>query len=460
MKYPKLTFYKSAKGDIEYFIYRFKNREPDIPIEYYVNNDKHIGTISESQIDSDITLVDFKTTRMDDLKEYPKYIHLSTPFHFIRPNTNLKINMKNNHIASTLKSIKVYFGSTVISKIEYIEYGEVVKTITIADDINYLIKVINPNTILLRKKEFDCDFFTIDVTIKTAQYIDTEAHGLYDPIISIIEANNYISFYQELHNHSNTYYYKSIGRNNNSQITEESKTVACKVAEAPSKIRTILEASEDYYYTENHTWKVVSDTKMPTEEIRVQKSDIASSIIPTIGNHELYINDNLLSSDGIRVIKIPNIWHKEKRKIMFRPKKVFRVKNILKNSTLQTEYTKPIVFDGLIEILIDKMVILKKNVTGMSQSESLKPLEVGKDGAEIIKVFVRQGGIYYKEYFLNEFETNNPDFSTELVSSVTLDSRFPLFSIKDSCIFTNKYNYTVYLYDETGKVSKPITIVV
>ena len=68
---------------------------------------------------------------------------------------------------------------------------------------------------------------------------------------------------------------------------------------------------------------------------------------------------------------------------------------------------------------------------------------------------------YYKDFFLQNNNTNDPDgdVSNQVISAVTLDSKYPLLKVKDDCIYGNKYNYTIYLYDELGKVSEPITVV-
>ena len=57
-------------------------------------------------------------------------------------------------------------------------------------------------------------------------------------------------------------------------------------------------------------------------------------------------------------------------------------------------------------------------------------------------------------------ETNDYDYPEYLISSITLDSRFPLLKINDIGIRGNKYNYTMYLYVEDGNASEPIVKVV
>ena len=139
--------------------------------------------------------------------------------------------------------------------------------------------------------------------------------------------------------------------------------------------------------------------------------------------------------------------------------KIYRVKNVsIFDTDIRSEYSDIIKSEDKIEVLIDKMIILKKNVTGLPEDVAAMPLTLNDTSSTTLKTYIRQGGIYYKEHLTNDYETNS-QVNLSDVSIVTLDSRFPLFSIKDNCIYSNKYNYTIYLFDEIGNISEPISVV-
>lgn len=187
-----------------------------------------------------------------------------------------------------------------------------------------------------------------------------------------------------------------------------------------------------------------------SKDININKDDLYSKVINTIASQEIHSDDSTLITDGIRYVKVPNIWHKDKRELFYRKPRVFRMKNIYK--TISTDYCKPIVFQGKFEILIDKMIIYRKDVTNLSTDEQKKAVDIADENATIFKTYIRQGGKYYNEY-INNIEDN------ETVEIVVLNSRYPLLSIKDYCLYSNKYNYTIYLYDEKGNISDPVVAV-
>jgi hypothetical protein len=301
--------------------------------------------------------------------------------------------------------------------------------------------------------------------------VPSPAHGVYVPSVSTINASDYISFYQEASTRKKTYIYVVIAKDSSGNVSELSNTQVVEVKEREIDMNFVLESSDDFYNNPTPTWKVV-DTKTPADEIRVTVKDknMASSVIDVLHYFDIFCNDDSLRLEGVRNLKVKNIWNTDNRKCMNRPKKVFRAKNKL--GSTESDYCKEIEFTGEVEVLIDKMMILKKDVTLLSAADKVKPIAITDGTADTLKIFVRQGGIYYQDFFLNNFETNKNDeyyrydddynkiiIPDYVVSSITLDSRFPILNIKDHCIYGNKYNYTVYLYDETGSISAPISIV-
>lgn len=483
MKYPLLKVFKSSKGDMEHYIFRTENKDLELTLDQLINHEKPVGLIKEgldATIDKEV-----KNMTMA-LNQYPigyeGWNALTLPFDFNVSNVDYTLDIKNSGNATDINTYRIYLGGTVISKIEIVKNGV---TIPYTDPtwINEKFKVLGSNSILINKTLSNYNTVTFTGFVKVYQFIDTggtlydgecvpsPANGIYVPTISTIEASDYISFYQEVSTRKKAYYYVVIAKDSTGNISELSNTQVAEIIEDPTAMEFILESSDDFYSNPIPTWKVV-DTKNPSEEIRVttKSNNLASSVINVLKYFDIYCNDDDLRLEGIRILKIKNLWNIDNRKLMSRPKKVFRAKN--KMSLTESYYCKNIKFTGTVEVLIDKMMILKKDVTLLDAIDQSTPIAITDVKADTLKVFVRQGGMYYKDFFLNNFETNKNDeyyrydenfekilIPENVVSSITLDSRFPILNIKDGCIYGNKYNYTIYLYDETGAVSKPVSIV-
>lgn len=461
MKHVKLNFYKSSMDNLVYKIFRFKNENKDLTTDYFINTSPDFILDELRSTTTELEINDYNTTIINEVKGYDNFFAISSPFDMVRNDSVITINFKNNPMSDINSRLRITFGTNVISKVEHMVKDIVLKVVTNLAEIEKLVKIYNPSTILLNTVECSSKTCTVDLTVNQLSILDDKSNGIFNPIISILKSKDYFILYQELKHQKNIYYYKSIAYNDTS-ITEISETRAVEITEDAEDIKTIIECS-DNYNTENPTWNEfkVEEKYNPLSEIKIYKNEIASKIIKNIYEHEIYVDDRLLLTNGLRVIKLPNIWHKDRRDIMQRPKKVFRIKNTsIEIPSISSPYSKPIVFDNELEILIDKMVILKRNVTGLPDDVARLPLTLNDIKAEPIKIYVRQGGIYYKDYIIGDYETNNVITYKDLTSSVTLDSRFPIFSIKDNCIYSNKYNYTVYLFDETGNMSEPVSIVV
>lgn len=464
MKHPKLTFCKSSKKNLKYKIFRF-NSPNDFSIDYFINNKENLLLSEKTYYNSKIIeFPNFQMTKTDS--DIDPFILLSTPFEFIKTNTPFHINFKNNILSKNNSRIKIYIGADVISKIEYLNDTDVIDTITDQSVINNLIRINKANSIYLNKDEFDYLVYTIDANVEIISLTDNEAHGIFKPTISRIDTNDYVIFYQDKATHKNTYYYKAVGYDENNVFTDLSYNKAIEIWEDNKRISTIVEYNDGSKLDGKLVWKEVQGVYSPDSEIKIykDKSQLSSETVPNIYQHEIKADDRLLVSDGLRVLKIANVWHNDKSYMMLRPCKTYRFKNVYKPykvdeedeayNIIETEYTDIFRIFNNIEVLIDKMVILRKDVTRLSTEDAKTPIELNDKEAETLKIYVRQGGIYYNDYLTSQNENDS-----DIVSSITTNSRFPLFNIKDNCIYSNKYNYTVYLFDEIGNISKPVSIV-
>lgn len=483
MKYPLVKIFKSAKGNVDYYLFRSEDEELDLTLEELINNMTPVGMIKET-VDAPVDEYIKSMTMADERYPIgePNYESFSLPFDFNTPNVSYTIDIKNTGAADNVNTYKIYLGGTVISKIEVTVAGTT-EIKTDPDWIKENFKVINSNNILINKILSNMNTITFSGFVKVYQFIDigggtpyelegivpSPAHGVYVPQISVIDTNDYVSFYQEANTRKKMYYYVVVAKDPSGNLSQLSNVQVVEIDEKPSTMEFILESSDDYYSTpDTATWKVV-DTKTPADEIRVntKSKNLAIGTIDVLQYFDIFCNDSRLKLEGIRNLKIKNVWNVDNRKLFSRPKKTYKAKNKL--GSTESNYCKPIILNGNVEVLVDKVMVLRKDVTLLSETDRIKPISISDGEATTLKIFVRQGGIFYKDFFLNNYETNRNDeyyrydenynkipIPNYVVTSVTLDSRYPILNINDSCISGNKYNYTVYIYDETGAVSKPV----
>ncbi|MGX9755922.1 hypothetical protein ACWYRQ_06580 [Clostridioides difficile] len=454
MEHPKINICKSTEGNLLHYIYRFKNISSETEIEEYLNNQDPIIEILEENADIESkNIKDFLLSRNDFPKEYDGYTEFTLPFEVITPFKKLILNLKNSLSSTPQEKIEIQLSSyqTIArilfkKKTDFDDY-ETYRTITEQYEINDIIKIRDNNGFLIKKSNVEYNKVTLDFSIDVVTHIDIHAHGVFDPVVATIEGKNYTLFYQMKEKQKNKYEYRVISKFPSGDISELSNIGICELYENPDEITQVLEVKEDD--SKIIKWKEIKREKA-SKDINVNKDDLYSKVISTISSQEIHSDDSTLITDGIRYVKLPNIWHKDKRELFYRKSRVFRVKNMYKN--ISTDYCKSIVFQDKLEVLIDKMVIYRKDVTNLNENEQKKPVDITDENAAIFKTYIRQSGKYYNDY-INNVEDNNT------VEIVVLNSRYSLLSIKDYCLYSNKYNYTVYLYDEKGTISDPVVAV-
>lgn len=458
-----------------HYIYRSKGEPIEKDLEEFINNRTPVGVISESDDIKLISTEELKNITMlvnKDPKNYEGYISYSLPFNFNIPNSVYCINFKNSVDAEKNDVIyKMFIGANVLTHVQVLDNKN-----NILDDISdqqiLSNKFILINNSVLFSNELDLNYKSItftgnlqvynfyDIGKKFENISPERGHGIYKPIIKTINTTDYVSFYEDVDYRKNIYYYYVISKDINGNISDISNTGIIEISE--SELEFTLKASSDYYENENPTFDEVLGTAFSIDEIRVDKEKLISSIVPTDG---ISIYASEVEEDGSRMLKVTNVWNSDSRKLMLRNKKVLKGINscIDENSTKINVESDAFIFDDdKEEVLIDKIEVLKKDVTLLSEEERNKPLKYTDVSSKVLKVFVRQGGVYYEEYFIKnkDIQTNDYDYPAYLVSSITLNSRFPNLKINDVGIRGNKYNYTVYLYDKYKKISKAIVSVV
>ncbi len=473
MKTNLIKIYKSASGDMTHYIYRSQSIPIEKDLEEFIDNRIPVGMISEISDPASVEELNNVSMLVDKApKNHQGYTGFSLPFNFNISNSIYSIKFRNSVDSTKDDTIyKVFIGANVITHVQELDDSDnVLNDITDSDTLSKSFVLLN-NSILF-SNDFDLNYKSITFSGNLNVYnfydmgkgfedvIPERGHGIYKPVLRAINTTDYVSFYQDADYRKNIYYYYVIAKDSSGNISDISNTAISEISEP--YLSFSLNASSDYYVAESPTFDEVLGTASSIDEIRVDKEKLVSSIVPTDGMN-IYASD--LDEDGARVLKITNIWNSDNRKLMLRNKKVLKAVNscVDENSATISIESDPFIFDdSKEEVFIDKIEILKKDVTLLSEDDRNKPIEYTDTDGRVLKVFVRQAGAYYEEYFLrNEnMETNDYDYPTYLVSSITLDSRFPNLKINDTGVRGNKYNYTMYLYDKYKKISKAIVSVV
>lgn len=460
MKTPIINIFASSNRNLVHYIYRSET-PIEKELEEFITNRTPVGMIDEatarcySKEMKEITMLK---------EEYPKgqegYIQLSLPFNFNCSNSKYEINFRNNANSQNDFTIQIEIGSNVLISASKQQAYSGMKESIIND-----VKLRNNAILISNDISTDYDVITFTGTINVYKFYDigrkfenitpVRGHGIYKPVIKTIETTNQIIFYQDKEKQKNTYYYYVISRNNNGHISEISNTQIIEIAE--DNIDFSLYESNNYYDNDAPTFSLVQGINATSkDDIKIDKKDIHSNIIIT-DNINLFPKD--LDTENKRIIYVTNVWTKENRKLLNRNRKAYKAVNTVDDIKAESDiFTFK---ESQEEVMIDKIEIFKKDVTFLSPEEAKSAITLNDKDASLLKVLVRQGGVYYNSYFLGkDMETNDYDFPEYMVSAITLDSTFPLIKVNDTCIKGNKYNYTMYLYDKDKNISEPIVKVV
>ena len=454
MKTPVINVFASKSRNMIHYIYRSQDKPIEKTLEEFISNRIPVGMIDEANSTaSSIEIKGMTMLRDNNPKGNKGYIQLSLPFNFNLGNNRYKINLRNNVNGKNDITIEISLGANTLL------------SATILEENITLDNIIFKNNAILIPENIPSDYNTITFTgdITVYKFYDIgemfentypeRGHGIYKPALRVVETSKYFQFYQDIDYRKNLYYYYVISKDCNGNISDISNTQVLEIAE--DLIDFTLYESHDYYKTDTPTFTEVRKVTS-IEDIKINKGETHSS---TINTENIGIVPYEIDTDNNRLIYVTNIWNTSNRHLMNRDKKAYKAINSYEG--IQVESDIFTFEETQEEVLIDKIVILKKDVTGLPDKERYTPLDIKDENASILKVFVRQGGKFYSDYFLGkDMETNDYDYPEYLISSITLDSRFPLLKINDIGIRGNKYNYTMYLYDEDGNTSEPIVKVV
>lgn len=448
MKRAKVLINKTVAGGMKYSIFRFKNKAAKKNLDYYLGVDP-IATVTEDEENIEEGVVfDIEPTANDKGEDYD-YVIYSLPNEFVYRNNFFMFNLINKD-GKTERKFEVYVGKIGIREIlvKKLVNGIYVneKVITDKDEISKIV-VIESNSAVALHKSIVTQYnkITMNLNTKSVPYIDMESDGVFKPQYTVIERINEYELYPNVNTQFNMFNYAVVGVDSENKITDVSNLSTVVLAENPNKVEMMVEYSDDYNTMRGEaTWNYL-DKVYAANAYRINKKDMYSRIIPTYNVHEIKADDSNVEVYSERLLSLPNIWHRDKLYMLYRNNRAYRLKNVFEGK--ESEYSEVFYQEGDTKVNIDKMVIYKKRVTYLDEEDRNKPIEIGDKEAEILKIYVRAGGKYYIDALKNP--RNRP---IEIVSE---NSRLPIFQIKDRALYSNHYNYTVYLYDERGKKSEP-----
>lgn len=448
MKRAKVLINKTVAGNMKYNIFVFKNEPAKKNLDYYLGIDP-IAVVTEDENNVEEGVVFDVEPTADDKGEGYDYITYSLPYEFVYRNNFFMFNLIDID-GKTDRKLEIYVGKVSIREIlvKQLVGGTYINemVITNRDDIAKVVTIESNNAVALSKEIVNrYNKITMNLNTKKIPYIDSSSDGVYKPQFSIVEKLKEYELHPKVDSQSNIFNYAVVGIDHENKITDVSNLSSILLAENPNDIEMIVEYSDDYFSKKGEaSWNYL-DKVHAANAYRIKKSDMYSRVLPEYNVHEIKADDSNVEVYGERLLILPNLWHRDKIFMLYRSNRAYRLKNIYEGQ--ESDYSEVFYNEGSNKVSIDKMIIYKKRVTYLDEEDRNKPIEIGDTEAEILKIYVRAGGRYYADALENP--RNRP---IEIVSE---NSRLPIFQIKDHTLYSNHYNYTVYLYDEKGKQSEP-----
>lgn len=455
MKRARIDIRETYNQNQRYNIYRFKNEPAKTNLEYYLDIDP-ITILDETDNNKPHEYGEFDsyTPFVSDKGEEYKFISYSAPFDFVFRDDFVVFKIGKNNANKYDKLIEIYISKVGIGRFVYKElkdglYVTKLETTDISEIRNHA-EIVSSSCINLSRVYTDGylqDDIKLRISTNRLFYIDQESNGVFIPEYKVVERLKDYEIHP-IEVQGNIYHYTAISTDIYSKTSDVSNIASVLIKENPNDVNMYVECS-DNYHSGIKSWKRIDKIKA-SNVYRIEKNDMFSRIIPLFNSTEIKADDTNVQVYNERVLKVPNIWHKDKSSLSYRKLRAYRFVNEMNGE--YSERSDIFYKDDYFKVNIDKMVIYKKNVTRMAtKEEKIAPIHVDDKDAEILKICIRLGGKYYKEAI--------QDIDNQPIEVFTIDSRFPIISIKDHCLYSNEYNYTVYLYDEKGYVSNPISIV-
>ncbi len=440
-KRARIYINRSASGLMKYNIYKFTNEKPytDITqysgLEPYAVVDEEFSSIETNLKEGVIPNINTNTNDLYDVVTLPvDFMYFISKFdiNFNGPSGNVKITplirdavIEEFHV---FLNDRIYFSSTNIEEIEdYIVYNE--------GNCFLLSKSITENL----------SNMTLSYEEKVINYIDHyDSHGSFTPDFDIEEDEYTVTFIpkKDLYN---TYHYTCIAVYPDNRISQLSNVGTVTLAYDNVHLTRFCYASDNRAATDNTFY--LYRQSFANENFVESKFDLLSKTVPLFPTNDITADDSYLTSFNIRTVKVPNPYHASMDLLNRRHYRTLRFTHYHEDGVIKDESYEPYVFhrDNIETLPIDMMKVFKMDVTRMSDENKYRPLDENTNGVELLKVFVRNGGVYHDEYINYPYKEK-----VEFISSCTGGE---YLEIKDTATQYQDINYTVYLYDANRSVN-------
>lgn len=444
-KRARIYINRSAGGLMKYNIYKFTNEKPytDIAqysgLEPYSVVDEEFSSIETYHKEGVVPNINSNTNDLYDVVTLPvDFMYSISKFdiNFKCENGNVKITplirdlvIEEFHV---FLNDRIYFSSTDIKEIEdYIVYNE-------------------GNCFLISKSITEkLTDMTLSFEEKVINYIDHyDSHGSFTPDFDIEEDEFTVKFTpkKDLYN---IYHYACIAVYPDNTISQLSNVATITLAYDNVGLTRFCYASDHRAVTDNTFY--LYKQEFANEPFIERKEDLLSRTVPLFPTNDITRDDSYLTSFNSRTVIVPNPYHESMDHLNRRHYRTLRFTHYHEDGVIKDESYEPFVFyrDNMETLPIDMMKVLRMDVTRMSDENKYRPLDENTNGVEVLKVFVRNGGVYHDEYANYPFKDK-----VEFLSSCTGDI---YLKVKDTATQYQDINYTIYLYDansskNTGQV--------
>lgn len=487
MKKIKLNIVTSPNKNMTYQIFRSINQEDlpnDLSTLMYLTP---IFTIDESLAPKTIT----ETTEeiiLDvsyiDTENMIKYTMNHVPTKDDKHGLTVNINFNNPESIIQYERVSIAFTFDTFGVIKNIIVTNKDKTtMTYIDqlEIDKIIKIDNKQLyindgMLLNNYSVTCDYNVEVITVEDyasspilgITYNGGNAHGLNKPSIISTECLYddghlfripYLRLIPDNTYHGLIYYYIIVGIDTLLNISNPSPLIAINLEQDASTILYTLQVSKNYTTdSANCSWETISTSIKINDMIEVGKPNtdtylsygsIVTETVPIFLTKDISFNQNYVDSDNKIVLNFPNVWYENNPIYNLRTGKAYRVMSNI--GTNYSEVSDVINATDSKNIPVEKLVVIKRNAS--NDFDAVAPSTIGQNGTEIIKTYIRKGGIYYNstDYDNEPYDVPSADSDVIVMSTMSVFDTFTIESV--SCVPGQKYNFTFYIFDSYGNQS-------
>jgi len=296
------------------------------------------------------------------------------------------------------------------------------------------------------------------------------ATGLTIPMLSIQQVNQQITSNTTIpvlklqpskQGEGIVYYYRLVAKDMLGNLSDPSGLISSYVEQDASEVRFQIEVTDDSFI-----WKSVGTfDHMDVVEFGIPGTIMHSAFGSVIADDiraflpaEIIPETSRIISDNQVGITVPNPFSDTDPLFREREFKKFRSR-MLDSYGKTSNWTESSNLPN-IEVTVDKVLVIRKNVSALNEEDRDNPVAIDDTAAEVIKTWIRRYGRFY-ESLEHQTKPLNVRISDSPVVVFDDETSFPtLTAIDPNILIGEMYNYTLYIFDAFGDVSAPTSVVV